>query len=65
MVISVDVAKVFSSIHRAAMFAAVQQSASALLPVVQWAYGEETPLHIVVDPEGTSPVKSLVWSATG
>ena len=47
VVISEDMANAFKSIHRAAMFAAVQQSAPALLPMVQWAYGEETPLHIV------------------
>ena len=29
------------------MFAAVQHSAPALLPMPQWAYGDETPLHIV------------------
>ena len=58
MVISVDMANAFNSIHRALMFAAVQQSAPALLPMVQWAYGEETPLHIVGAPEGTPPVMS-------
>ena len=42
VVISVDMANALNSVHRAAMFAAVQQSASALLPVVQWVYGEET-----------------------
>ena len=46
VVISVDMVNAFSSVHRAAMFAAVQQSAPALLRTVQWAYGEETPLHI-------------------
>ena len=58
VVISVDVANAFNSIHRAAMLAAVQQSAPALLPMVQWAYGDETPLHIVGAPEGTPPVMS-------
>ena len=28
------------------------------MPMVQWAYGEETPMHIVGVPEGTSPVMS-------
>ena len=58
VVISVDMANAFNSIHRAAMLAAVQQSAPALLPMVQWAYGDETPLHIVGAPEGTPPVMS-------
>ena len=58
MVISVDMANAFNSIHRAAMFAAVQQSAPAPLPMVQWAHGDETPLHIVWAPEGTPPVMS-------
>ena len=47
VVISVDMAKAFNSVHRAAMFAAMQQPAPALLPMVQWAYGAGTPLHIV------------------
>ena len=58
LVISVDMANAFNSIHRAAMFAAVQQSAPALLPMVQWAYGEEPPLPIVGAPEGTPPFMS-------
>ena len=36
------------------MFAAVQQSAPTLLPMVQWAYGGETPLHVVGTPSGMS-----------
>ena len=58
VVISVDMANAFNNIHRAEMFAAVQQSAPALLPMVQWAYGEATPLHIVGSPEVTPPVMS-------
>ena len=58
VVISVDMANAFNSIHRAAMLAAVRQSAPASLPMVQWAYGEETPLHIVGAPEGAPPVMS-------
>ena len=60
VVISVDMANASNSIHRAATVAAMQQSAPALLPMVhvQWAYGEETPLHIVWAPEGTPPVMS-------
>jgi len=38
------------------MFAAVQQSVPDLLPMVQWAYGEEPPLHIRGAPRGTPPV---------
>ena len=55
VVISVDMANAFNSIYRTAMFAAVQQSAPALLPTVQWAYGDETPLHIVGAPEALLP----------
>ena len=51
--ISVDMANAFRSIHRDAMFAAVQQPAPALLLMVRWAYGEETPLHIGGALEGT------------
>ena len=58
VVISVDMANAFNSVHRAPMFAAVQRFAPALLPVVQWAYGDETPLHIVGAPDGTPPVMS-------
>ena len=47
MLISVDMANAFKSIHRAAMFAAVQQSPPALLLIKQWVYRDETPLHIV------------------
>ena len=55
VVISVDMAMAFISIHRAAIFiiAAVQQSVPALLPMVQWAYGGETPLHVMGAPKGT------------
>ena len=58
VVISVDAANAFNSIHRAAMLAVVQRSAPALLLMVQWAYGDETPLHIVGAPEGTPTVTS-------
>ena len=57
VVISLDMANAFNSVHRAAMFAAVQ-SAPARLPMVLWAYGEDTRLHIVGAPEGTPPVMS-------
>ena len=42
-VISVDMANAFNSTHRAGIFTKVQQSAPALLPMVQWAYAEECP----------------------
>ena len=60
VVISVDMANAFKRIHLAAIITAVQQSAPALLlvPMVQWAYGEDTPLHIVGTSEGTAPVMS-------
>ena len=58
VVISVEMANAFNSIHRAAMFAAVQPSAPALLPMVQRAYGEETPLHIVRALKETNSVMS-------
>ena len=58
VVISVVTANAINSMHRAAMFAAVQQSAPALPPMVQWAYGDETQPHIVGTPEGTPPVMS-------
>ena len=58
VVISGDMGNAFNSIHRAAKLAAVQQSATALLPMVQWAYGDETPLLIAGALEGTPPVMS-------
>ena len=57
-VFSVDMKNAFNSIDRAAVFAAVKARAPALLPVVQWVYGEATALHIVGAPEGTAPVMS-------
>ena len=58
VVISVDMAIALNNIHQAAMFAAAQQSAPPLLPMVLWACGKDTPLHIVVAPEGIPPVMS-------
>ena len=57
-VFTVDMKNAFNSISRAAMFAAVKARAPALLPVVQWAYGEATPLHVVGAPEGTPAIQS-------
>ena len=61
VVFSVDMANAFNSIHRAAIFAAVQQSVPALLPMVQWAYGIETPLHIVGAPELLPSCHRVEW----
>ena len=58
VVIAVGMESAFNSIHRAAMLAAVQQSAPALLPMVQRGYRDGRPLHIVGAPEGTPPVMS-------
>ena len=48
----------FNSVSRAAMVAAVNARAPALLPVVQWAYGEATALRVIGAPEGTPPIQS-------
>ena len=56
MVISVDMANAFNSIHGAAMPPVVQQSSPAIRPMVQCAYGDATPLPIVGSPESTPPV---------
>jgi len=58
VVISIDAANAFNSLDRSALFAAVRKRAPALLPVVTWAYGAATDLHIVRAPEGTPPVQS-------
>ena len=47
VVISVDMGNAFNSIQGATNLAAVQQSGPALLPMVQWAYGDETLMHTV------------------
>lgn len=57
-VISVDRANDFNSIYGGMMFAAQQRSGPALLLMVQWEYGYESPLHIVGSPEGTPPAMS-------
>ena len=51
--VSVDTASAFIRYHWAAMFAAVQQSDLALLPMVQWVCADETPLRIK-GPKGDS-----------
>ena len=40
------------------MFAAVKERMPQLLPVVQWAYGAATALHVVGAPEGSEPIMS-------
>lgn len=57
-VFTVDMQNAFNTLSRAAIFAAVKAAAPQLLPMVQWAYGEPTPLHIVGAPPGTPPVMS-------
>jgi hypothetical protein len=59
--LSVDCENAFNTLDRSAMFAAVKARMPELLPVVQWAYGAGTPLHIVGAPAGTAPI----WSQRG
>ena len=63
VVISVDMSNAFHIFLRAAISEAVQQSAPALQPMVQWAYKQEKPLHIV-GPGGHSSRHITAWSAT-
>ena len=58
---SVDCENAFNTLDRSAMFAAVRDRMPELLPVVQWAYGAGTPLHVVGAPAGTGPI----WSQRG
>ena len=58
VVLSVDMANAFNTVNREAVFAAVQDRMPRLLPVVQWAYGAPSALHIVGAPEDTEPVLS-------
>ena len=58
VVISMDMTNAFNTIQRASMFAAVQRSAPPLLPMVQWAYGDETAQYIVVATEGAPRIMS-------
>ena len=59
--LSVDCENAFNTLDRSAMFAAVRDRMPELLPVVQWAYGAGTPLHVVGAPAGTGPI----WSQRG
>ena len=54
----VDLLSAEHSIHRAAMFAGVQQSAPTQLPMVQCACEDAPPPHILRAPEGTHPAMS-------
>ena len=59
--LSIDCENAFNTLYRSAMFAAVRDRMPELLPVVQWAYGAGTPLHVVGAPAGTGPI----WSQRG
>ena len=59
--LTVDCENAFNTLDRSAMFAAVHARMPELLPVVQWAYGAGTPLHIMGAPAGTAPI----WSERG
>ena len=56
--LTVDQANAFNSVARPAVFEAVKERVPELLPMVQWAYGAPTDLHIVGAPAGTPPVQS-------
>ncbi len=58
VLLTVDMANAFNTVDRAAIFAAVQARMPSLLPVVHWAYGAATPLHVVGSPAGTPPIQS-------
>jgi hypothetical protein len=53
-----DCENAFNTVSREAVFVAVRDRMPRLLPVVQWAYGAETPLHVVGAPAGTAPIMS-------
>ena len=55
---ALDCENAFNTVDRAAVFDAVRASMPELLPVVQWAYGGATPLHVVGAPPGTEPIPS-------
>ena len=58
VLLSVDMENAFNTVSRDAVFATVRERMPQLLPVVQWAYGTPTALHVVGAPEGTEPVLS-------
>jgi hypothetical protein len=53
-----DCENAFNTVSREAVFLAVRDRMPGLLPVVQWAYGAGTPLHVVGAPAGTAPIVS-------
>jgi hypothetical protein len=53
-----DCENAFNTVSRRAVFAAVRSRMPKLLPVVQWAYGAATPLHVVGAPPATEPIMS-------
>jgi hypothetical protein len=55
---AVDCENAFNTVSRAAVFAAVQIRMPQLLPVVQWAYGASTPLHVAGAPPDSEPILS-------
>lgn len=55
---ALDCSNAFNTVRRDAVFAAVQARVPQLLSVVQWAYGEATPLHVVGAAPGTQPIMS-------
>ena len=55
---ALDCRNAFNTVDRTAVFLAVRDRMPQLLPVVQWAYGAATPLHIVGAAPGTAPVMS-------
>lgn len=58
VVLSVDMANAFNTVSRDAVLGAVRERMPQLLPVVQWAYGFPSALHVIGAPEGTEPVLS-------
>ena len=55
---ALDCRNAFNTVDRRAVFEAVRDSMPQLLPVVQWAYGAATPLHVVGSAPGTAPILS-------
>ncbi len=58
VVCALDCENAFNTVSRDAVFAAVRNRVPSLLPVVQWAYGAATPLHVAGARPGTEPIMS-------
>ncbi|MEL6449579.1 MAG: reverse transcriptase domain-containing protein [Pseudomonadota bacterium] len=56
--LSLDIQNAFNSVCRKAVLQEVRAHAPSLLPVVQWAYGKPTNLHVLGAPDGTPPILS-------